>query len=218
MSNKLPHIKAKYNDKSDPSYVRENQCVAYKRTCPVCGERFNPQDLKCGYCGSDRPRCKNRAMDGEELCRCHISGRSYSLYNKLCGTLTDAALEEFIERDERGLEQEFALAKIALSCVLDEGKKPSSEQLMKMVKEFFVVAEKKKNIEKGQVLNISWNDDLVNSLRLRVRKLIRTFAEILDENIQDAELKKKMMVTLKERTKLMGNMITSPPKDSDYKK
>ena len=85
-----------------------------------------------------------------------------------------------------------------------------------MLKDFFTIAEKKKNIEQGQVLNISWNDDLVNSLRARVRKLINTFSEIITENIEDETLKKKMLEELYQRTKINGNMVSCPPKASDY--
>ena len=85
-----------------------------------------------------------------------------------------------------------------------------------MVKDFFTIAEKKKNIEQGQVLNISWNDDLVNSLRLRVRKLIKTFESILEDYIEDESLRKTILLELKERTKMPGNAVTVPLKDDDY--
>lgn len=213
---KIPSLKARFNDRTDPSFEFDNQCVAFTRMCKACGTRFEPQATTCSNCGAARPRCKNRAMDGEEVCRAHASGKAYSLYTKLSATLSDAVLEEFIETDERDLEQEYALAKLALSGALDN-QNLNSEQLMRLVKEFFTIAEKKKNIEKGQVLNISWNDDLVNSLRLRVRRLIKTFTEIIDENIEDPEVKRAMLVQLKERTKLVANMITSPPSDEEYK-
>lgn len=216
MPNGAPNIKAKFNDRSDPSFEIENQCVCFKRTCSKCNSRFEPTDTKCKFCGEVRTRCKNRAMDGEEVCRVHASGKAYSLYNKLASTLTDSVLEEFIEADDRDLEQEYALAKVALSGTLDN-QNISSEKLMSMVKEFFIIAEKKKNIEKGQVLNISWNDDLANSLRLRVRRLIKTFTELLDKYIEDPETKKNMLKELKERTQMVGNLITSPPSTEDYK-
>lgn len=210
-------LRAKFNDKSDPSFEFENQCVAYKRTCKECGKRFEPTATVCSSCGKPRPRCQNKAMSGEEVCRVHVSGRAYTLYNKLAATLSDAALEEFIEGDDRDLEQEYALAKIALSGALDN-QNLTSEKLMQLTKEFFTIAEKKKNIEKGQVLNISWNDELANTLRLRVRKLIKAFAEIINDYVQDPELKKTMLKELKERTQLVGNMITAPPSEEDYKK
>lgn len=213
---KIPALRARFNDRSDPSFKFDNQCVAYLRVCKNCGTRFEPSADRCKSCGKPRPRCGNRAMDGEEVCRAHARGKAYSLYTKLSATLSDAVLEEFIESDERDLEQEYALAKLALSGVLDN-QNLNSEQLMRMVKEFFTIAEKKKNIEKGQVLNISWNDDLVNSLRLRVRRLIKTFTEIIDKYVQDPEVKKEMLKELKERTKLVANMITAPPSEEEYK-
>lgn len=212
----MADLRAKFNDKSDPSYVRENQCVAFVRVCKNCGTRFPSGSRKCVACGAIRPRCQHIAMEGEEVCRSHATGRPYSLYSKLAATLSDGALEELVGMDDRDLSQEFALAKVALSCALDEHE-VSSRQLLAMVKDFFTIAEKKKNIEQGQLLNISWNDDLVNSLRTRMRKLVKTFEEILKEYVPDEELRKKMLTELRTRTKLIGNSVTVPYKESDYK-
>lgn len=212
----MADARAIFNDKSDPSFKFEGQCTAFRAICPECGTKFPSGSRKCPTCGADRPRCQQHVVQGEVVCRKHLKGRPFSLYTKLAATLADTELEELIEADDHDLSQEFALARVCVSAALDNPGEYSSKQILGMVRDFFTIAEKKKNIEQGQVLNISWNDDLVNSLRARVRKLIRTFAEILDDNIQDEELKKKMLEELYSKTKLNGNMISSPPKASDY--
>ena len=211
----MADARAKFNDKSDPSYQFENQCTAFKVICPECGTKFPTGSRECPNCGATRPRCQNKAVKGEVVCHKHMKGRTLTLYNKLAATLTDAELEEIVTADDRDLSQEFALARVCVSAALDNPNTYTSKDLLVMLKDFFTIAEKKKNVEQGQVLNISWNDDLVNSLRSRVRKLIRTFAEIVEENI-DPALKKKMLDELYSRTKLNGNMVSCPPKASDY--
>lgn len=210
-------IRARFNDTSDPSYKKENQCIAYVRVCQECGTRFPIGSTKCIECGAERPRCQHTAMAGEEVCRSHVTGRPYTIYSKLAGTLSDTVLEEIVQADDRDLSQEFALARIALSTVLDTPGSVKSDKLLVMVKDFFTIAEKKKNIEQGQVLNISWNDDLVNSLRQRVRRLIKTFEAILNEYIEDEALRKEILIELKERTKMPGNMVSVPLRDEDYR-
>ena len=208
--------RARFNDKTDPSYQFENQCTAFRNVCPECGTRFPSGSRECPNCGATRPRCQNKAINGETVCRKHLKGRHISLYNKLAATIADTELEEIIEADDHDLSQEFALARICVSAALDDPGTYTSRQVLAMLKDFFTIAEKKKNIEQGQVLNISWNDDLVNSLRARVRKLIHTFSEILEENVKDEDLKKKMLSDLYSRTKLNGTMVSCPPKASDY--
>jgi len=212
----MSDARAKFNDPTDPSYEFEDQCTAFRAVCPECGTRFPSGSRECPECGASRPRCRNKVVKGEVVCRCHMKGRNFSLYNKLAATLTDTQLEEFIEADDRDLSQEFALARICVSAALDNPGDYSSRAVLGMVKDFFSIAEKKKNIEQGQVLNISWNDDLVNSLRVRVRKLIRTFSDLVNEFVDDPELRKEMLKELYARTKLNGNMISCPPKASDY--
>ena len=212
----MADARAAFNDKTDPSYQFEDQCTAFRAVCKECGTRFPSGSRECPNCGATRPRCMNRVVKGEVVCRKHMKGRPFTLYTKLAATIADTELEELIEADDKDLSQEFALARVCLSAALDTPEAYSSKDLLDMVKQFFIIAEKKKNIEQGQVLNISWNDDLVNSLRSRVRKLIRTFSEILEDNIQDEDLKKKMLNELYTKTKLNGNMISSPPKASDY--
>ena len=217
MANKPVDIRAKFNDKSDPTYLFENQCVAFIRVCPKCGTRFPIGADHCISCGEPRPRCQHRAMENEIVCRSHSFGRPYSIYSKLAATLSDSVLEEIVEADDRDLSQEYALAKVALSSVLDDPKSIKSDKLLAMCKDFFTIAEKKKNIEQGQVLNISWNDDLVNSLRTRVRNLIKTFEALLEEKIEDPDLRKEILTELRDRAKLVGNMVTVPLDDKDYR-
>lgn len=212
-----PTLRAIFNDSSDPTYEFENQCTAFVRSCPDCGARFAPLDTECPECGKPRPRCRNKAMEGEEVCRSHATGRPYSLYTKLAATLTDTALQELIEADDRDLSEEYALAKAALAGLLEKnGGNLSSKDVMAMCKDFFTIAEKKKNIEKGQVLNISWDDKMVNALRQRVRTLIRTMNDVVMEYVQDPVLQRKIITEVKNRTKLAGNAITVPENPRDY--
>ena len=212
----MADARAIFNDRTDPSFKFEGQCTAFRAICPNCGNRFPSGSRVCPTCGEDRPRCQGHAVQGEVVCRKHMKGRHFTLYTKLAATIADTELEELIEADDHDLSQEFALARLCVSTALDNPGEYNSKQILAMLKDFFTIAEKKKNIEQGQVLNISWNDDLVNSLRARVRKLIRTFSEIIDDNIADPDVKKKMLEELYQKTKLNGNMISSPPKASDY--
>ena len=232
----MAEARAKFNDKTDPSYAFENQCTAFRAICPECGTKFPSGSRECPNCGATRPRCQNTALKGEVVCRKHLKGRTLKLsktmrkmnlaykvimallagVSLMLATLTDTELEEIVTADDRDLSQEFALARVCISAALDNPRMYSSRDILIMLKDFFTIAEKKKNVEQGQVLNISWNDDLVNSLRSRVRKLIRTFSEIVEENITDSALKKKMLEDLYTRTKINGNMVSCPPKSSDY--
>jgi hypothetical protein len=202
-------LRAVFNDGSEEKH---NQCIAYVRNC-TCGHHFKPSDTYCVSCGKERPRCSNTAMDGEELCRVHAVHRAYSPYNKLVSKLSDSTLEEFIESDDRGLSQEYALAKLALSHAmeLEKDQLPTSEELLRMVKEFFTIAEKKHNIEKGQTLNIAWDDELVSTLRSRLRKYLSTMIDIINEEDIPQDTKQRMLEKLHSRTQMMGNAITAPP-------
>lgn len=213
----MADLRAKFNDKADPSYKFENQCVCYKRLCS-CGYRFKAGEAVCPQCGKPRQRCQNKATFGEETCRIHASGRAYTLYNRLAASLSDSAIEELIERDDRSLEQEFTLAKVALSSYLDSSEENvSSKELMRLVKEFFIIAEKKKNIESGQTLNIAWDDKVVNALRTRMKILIKAFINIIDKYINDPDVKQQILIELKEQTTMFGNMLTVPDSPDDYK-
>lgn len=197
----VSNLKAKFNDTSDPSYSFKDQCVCFKRVCDICGHRFEGTETKCPVCGALRPRCQHKAMKGEEVCRMHSKAKPYSLYTKLSASISDAALEEFIEKENNDLEQEFALARLALSGALDN-QKLNSKTLMHLVKVFFEVAEKKKNVEKGQQINISWNDELAASLRKRFRFFIKSVNDVLSENIEDKEKVQDIMEKIKEKVKM----------------
>lgn len=217
MGKGLQDIRAVFNDPNDPSYEFENQCVCFKRVCPKCGTRFPVGSKVCPDCGAPRPRCRHRAMANEVVCRSHARGRPLSIYNILVNTISDGVLEELVEQDDRDLSQEYALAKVALSTVLDGSATPDSKELLAMVKDFFTIAEKKRNIEKGQVLNIAWNDELVNSLRKKIRIIMRAVASALEKNIEDPELRQKILEDIKDSTKMVGNMITVPDKPEFYR-
>lgn len=217
-------IKVKGNPELEKLYPDEfpNQCACLKNICPECGNRY-PSGivLVCPVCGAKRPRCQNKHMANEEVCRTHVSGRPYSLYTKLAAQINDASLEEFVERETYDLSQEFALAKIALSAAL-ENQQITSKELMENLNSFFTIAQKKKRIEEGDVINVQWNDELVVALRKRWRKtlialegvLIDSVKEIpnVPEDFDDEFWVKKVMTRVKEQSKLLGNSITVPKK------
>lgn len=210
-------VQAIFNDKTDPTYEFENQCIAYIRVCRKCGTRFESTDTHCQNCGAVRPRCRHRAMEGEQVCRSHSHGRPYSIYSILAGTLSDTVLEEIIEKDDRDLSQEYSLAKVALSHALENYENVDSKELMSMVRDFFTIAEKRKNIEQGQVLNVAWDDKMVSAMRIRMRKMILTFSDILEQYIPDEGKRKEALKELRERTALVGNSLTIPSMDEYYK-
>ena len=212
----MADARAKFNDETDPSFQFKDQCTAFKAICTECGTKFPSGSRTCPKCGATRPRCTNHVVKGEVVCRKHMKGRPYSLYSKLAATLTDTELEEMLEADDRDLSQEYLLARVCLSGALDPNHRYTSDEMMKMIKDFFTIAEKKKNIEQGQMLNISFNDEMVNSLRSRIRKMIKVFGDVVKENVPDEALQTKIMTDLYNRVRLPGNMISSPPKASEY--
>ena len=216
MAKKEPVDRVKFNDTSDPTYEFRDQCAALRAVCPECGTRFPSGSRECPECGAKRPRCKQHAMKNEIFCRSHMRNRPFTLYNKLAATIADTELEEIIEADDRDLSQEFALARVCLSAAMDDPDSYTSKDILDMVKQFFIIAEKKKNIEQGQVLNITFNDDMVTAFRARFRKILRVFKELVDEYVEDENIRKKMLDDLYTKTKLTGNMLSSPPKASEY--
>lgn len=210
-------IKTKGNAALEVLYPDEflNQCIALKNTCS-CGVRFVGTELTCQACGAKRTRCQKRSMANEDTCPSHAHARPYSLYSRLASTLSDAAIEEFIEKDNLDLTQEFALARLALSGILEK-QNITSEELMTRLNEFFTIAQKKKKIEEGHILKISWNDDLFNSLKKRWRLIIREMETVLKEELQPELFKegvdvdyllKKVFTEVKERSKMLGNQLT----------
>ena len=115
----MADARAKFNDATDPSFKFEGQCTAFRVICPECGNKFPTGSRECPSCGAERPRCQNKALPGEVVCRKHLKKRNFTLYNKLAATLTDTELEEIIEADDHDLSQEFALARVCVSAALE---------------------------------------------------------------------------------------------------
>ena len=158
-------------------------------------------------------------MANEDTCRTHSHGRPYSLYTKLAAQINDASLEEFIEKETYDLSQEFALAKIALSAAL-ENQQITSKELLDNLSQFFNIAQKRKRIEEGDVINVQWNDELVVALRKRWRKTLQALEAVLVSSVKeipnlpedfDTEFwVKKVMTLVRQESKLIGNSITAP--------
>lgn len=216
----MPHINkngtlvANFNDTSEPDYIKHNQCIAYVRVCPKCGTKFLPADTVCSGCGENRPRCSSLAMKGDEYCRHHKSTRPFSLYSKLAGTVSDTVLEELIMSDDHSLSEEFAVARLMLAEAVEKRADIPYKDVMTIIKEFFTIAEKKKKIEEGEVVNITWNDDVVNTMRSRMRMLVTIFADLVKEYVPGKEAQKECLEKLRERTRLNGaTSEISHPKD-----
>ena len=215
-------LKVKGNPELEKLYPDEfpNQCACLKNICPECGTRY-PSGivLECPTCGTKRPRCQNKHMANEDVCRTHAHGRPYSLYTKLAAQINDASLEEFVEKETYDLSQEFALARIALSAALENGQLTSKE-LLDNLTQFFNIAQKRKRIEEGDVINVQWNDELVVALRKRWRKTLQALEVVLTNHLReipnipedfDTEFWiKKVMTAVRQESKLIGNNITSP--------
>lgn len=217
-------LKVKGNQELEKLYPDEfpNQCACLKNICPNCGNRYPAGIvLTCPTCGTPRPRCQNKHMANEDVCRTHAVGRPYSLYTKLAAQINDASLEEFIEKETYDLSQEYALAKIALSAAL-ENQNITSKELMENLNAFFTIAQKKKRIEEGDVINVQWNDELVVALRKRWRKTLLALETVLTDSLKeipnlpedfDSEFWiKKVMTRVREQSKLLGNNLTVPKK------
>ena len=58
------------------------------------------------------------------------------------------------------------------------------------------------------MINISWNDELAESLRKRFREIIKTVAEVLSEKIEDENLVREILLEIGERSKKLGNFDT----------
>lgn len=204
-----------YRDLLDPqTRVPENRrCQAYLLVCPECGTKFQPGETQCSKCGAERPRCSNSAVKGEIFCSAHLQQRPKSIYAKLADTLTDSELEELIQADDHDVSQEFALARICVASAVEKAKEKgySEKTILNMLKDFFTIAEKKKNIEQGQELNISWNDEMVNSLRLKIRSVLKAVVSVANEEIKDPEDRARFLKKVKARTKMSSKMAINPP-------
>ena len=141
------------------------------------------------------------------------------MYTKLAAQINDASLEEFIEKETYDLSQEFALAKIALSAAL-ENQQITSKELLDNLSQFFNIAQKRKRIEEGDVINVQWNDELVVALRKRWRKTLQALELVLTTHLaeipgvpEDFDKEfwvKKVMTAVRQESKLIGNAITAP--------
>lgn len=199
----------------------QNQCSCLKNVCS-CGYKFKGLELECPVCGTKRARCQHRAMANEDVCRSHAVGRPYALYTRLAASLSDASLDEFLEKepDSRDLSQEFALAKLALSGVLEDSQL-SSKELLDNLNLFFTIAHKKKRIEEGETLNLQWSEELANSMRKRWRQVIKALESVLTEELvllqdklgEEFDIQffvKNILAKVRERTRLLGNSVTMP--------
>ena len=103
-----------------------------------------------------------------------------------------------------------------------ENQQITSKELMENLNAFFTIAQKKKRIEEGDVINVQWNDELVVALRKRWRKTLIALEGVLIDSVKeipnipedfDGEFwVKKVMTRVKEQSKLLGNSITVPKK------
>ena len=95
---------------------------------------------------------------------------------------------------------------------------------MENLNAFFNIAQKRKRIEEGDIINVQWNDELVVALRKRWRKTLIALEAVLTEQLKtipgiDPEFDfeffiKKVMTEVKIKSKSLGNNITTPNGDN----
>lgn len=203
--------------------VIKNQCTCLKNTCSKCGTTF-PDGiiLVCPKCNTNRERCRSRVIEGEDVCPAHNPHRAFSMYQRLAANISDASLEEFIEKGDNDLTQEFALARLALSGILDGGAAGglTSKDLLENLKMFFDIALKKKRIETGDTLNIKWDDKMAESMRKRWRQAINSLAdsilrhitvEVLRPGVDREALLKVIFQDLKNSMQPLSESVSLPP-------
>lgn len=196
-----------------------NQCGHLKNVCPSCGGRFEGLSFSCTACGGKRPRCGNAKMKNEDACRVHAKGRHYSLYTMLVGRMADVAFEDVLERNDRSLDQEFALAKVALTTSLSrpQDQTPSPSDLLEMIERFFRIAEKMKKIEEGEYLNIKIDDTAAAEMRKQTKRIVGAVKDALEDLIPSETLRMQIMTQIRANIKLKGNLITLPSGKSQGK-
>ena len=48
----MSDARAKFNDRTDPSFQFEDQCTTFRILCPECGNRFPSGSRSCPHCGA----------------------------------------------------------------------------------------------------------------------------------------------------------------------
>lgn len=195
---------------NDGSEEFKDQCIAFRRVCPICGSSFDDTDKICTKCNNNRERCHNKAMTNEQHCRVHSEARVLSIYNVVAGKLSDTTLDELIEKGNlRDLTIEFALAKLAIAEM--HSSSATGKDRIEAIATLFSIAEKLQRIESGGLLNVNWADPLVLAMRNKFRSLIGTMVDIIEKYVIDVPIRKLMIQELQDRSKLIGNSITIKP-------
>jgi len=193
-----------------------NQCSHFRSICKSCGTRFKNIDLVCTICNQDRTRCANAQMSNEDSCRVHARGRTYSIYSQLVGRMADVAFEDILERNDRSLDQEFALAKVAVSTMMSgpQDQLPGPNELLEMLERFFRIAEKLSKIENGESLNIKLDDNTAAEMRKQTKRLVGAMKQALSEFIPQESVRLQILARVRELVNLKGNRITLPARRS----
>jgi hypothetical protein len=180
-----------------PSAVMgENQCRYFINKCrnSSCNYyRFKPNELLCQGCGAKRPRCGAKiAVAGSDACRAHTSRGVLSIYSLVAGRINEQVIEETLERDDRSVDQEIAIARILLSQIV-ENKEVTDSNKLKAIQQFLDISKSRKVLESGADLDIKMDDKTATAIRKRFKQLMAAFlGGLREENLPEDQIKRVM--------------------------
>jgi len=130
--------------------------------------------------------------------------------------MADVAFEDILERNDRSLDQEFALAKVAVSTMLSgpQDQLPGPNELLEMLERFFRIAEKLSKIENGESLNIKLDDNTAAEMRKQTKRLVGAMKQALTEIVPKESVRLQILSRVRELVNLKGNKITLPGRRS----
>lgn len=183
----------------------DSQCKYFRNKCQhgSCNYSFKPNEVVCPRCNTPRERCGAKAITATDACRAHTKRGVLSIYNLATTRISEQAIDEVIESDDRSVDAEVAIAKVLLSKILDNEAIPDDRK-MKAVKETLEIAAIRKKIETGDDLAIKMDDKTAQAIRRRFKMLIAAFQAALREFIKDDELRIKIMDHVQAASRLAG--------------
>lgn len=193
-----------------------SQCTWLRNYCITCGKRFEDVRLKsgalepvmeCTFCNTRRARCTKVKSKNEDSCRVHQRGRTLGVYTLLAGGQSDISFEDILERDNKDLVEEFALARMAIMEMLarDPDQRPPAEMMLTHIKTFFEIAEKRKKLEDGDIISVRFDDEAAAQVRKQVRATIKAFADAINEAGLSPSVQAQIIASARDKLHRMGN-------------
>lgn len=179
------------------------QCKHFKNTCERCSQRFSAFEVICAHCGNARPRCRNLRLENAHCCRSHLPRKTLSIYNLAAGRISEAALDEVVENDDRSLDSEYAMAQLVLAQMIDDVD-TSAKIKLEAVKTFFEIAKLRKTVETGEDLNIRFDDRVAGAIRQRFKVFVTSLYKALEKHIKDPDVRKAIMGDVRNAVSLVG--------------